>query len=298
MNWNRMEYAMKVDNAIIMAAGTASRFAPLSYEVHKALIEVRGEILIERQIRQIREAGISEVIIVTGYKAEQFAYLQERYGVILVHNSEFLTRNNNSSIYAAKDYLKNSYICSSDNYFFENPFKTEVDDSCYSSVYMEGETTEWCIEEENGWIRNVGVGGKDAWVMMGHVFWSAEFSSKMRTILEQEYNLPETADKLWETIYIEHIRELPMKIRKYPADYIFEFDTLDELREFDDSYRKNTRSSIIREISAKIGAAEEEVKHLKAFKDKNNAAAGFSFDVGENAYRYYYETQKIEEIRV
>ena len=48
---------MKVDNAIIMAAGTASRFAPLSYEKPKALIEVHGEVLIERQIRQLREAG-------------------------------------------------------------------------------------------------------------------------------------------------------------------------------------------------------------------------------------------------
>ena len=38
---------MKVDNAIIMAAGTSSRFAPLSFERPKALIEVRGEILIE-----------------------------------------------------------------------------------------------------------------------------------------------------------------------------------------------------------------------------------------------------------
>ena len=52
---------MKVDNAIIMAAGTASRFAPLSYEKPKALIEVRGEVLIERQIRQLREAGVDEI---------------------------------------------------------------------------------------------------------------------------------------------------------------------------------------------------------------------------------------------
>ena len=35
---------MKVDNAIIMAAGTSSRFAPLSYELPKALIKIRGEI--------------------------------------------------------------------------------------------------------------------------------------------------------------------------------------------------------------------------------------------------------------
>ena len=77
---------MKVDNAIIMAAGTASRFAPLSYEKPKALIEVRGEVLIERQIRQLREAGIEKVVVVTGYKAEQFEYLKDKYGVVLINN--------------------------------------------------------------------------------------------------------------------------------------------------------------------------------------------------------------------
>ena len=47
-----------VDNAVIMAAGVSSRFAPLSYEKPKALVEVNGEILIERQIHQLKEAGI------------------------------------------------------------------------------------------------------------------------------------------------------------------------------------------------------------------------------------------------
>lgn len=40
-----------------MAAGTSSRFAPLSYETHKSLLTVRGEVLIERQIRQIKDAA-------------------------------------------------------------------------------------------------------------------------------------------------------------------------------------------------------------------------------------------------
>lgn len=73
-----------VDNAIILAAGTASRFAPLSYEKPKALIEVKGEVLIERQIRQLQEAGIPEIILVVGYKKEQFYYLQEKFGVRIV----------------------------------------------------------------------------------------------------------------------------------------------------------------------------------------------------------------------
>ena len=285
---------MKVDNAIIMAAGTASRFAPLSYEKPKALIEVRGEVLIERQIRQLREAGIEEVVVVTGYKAEQFEYLKDKYGVVLINNPYYLTRNNNSSIYAAREYIKNSYICSSDNYFITNPFESDVDESYYSAVYMEGDTGEWCISEDGGWIKDVKVGGQDSWVMLGHVFWSESFSRSFLHILEDEYEWPETADKLWETIYIEHINELPMKIRKYPADFIFEFDTLDELREFDTSYITNTRSEILKKVAGELGVEEKEIRSVKAFKDKDNAAAGFTFGTGKK-YRYYYKTEKMEE---
>lgn len=286
---------MKVDNAIIMAAGTSSRFAPLSYEKPKALIEVRGEVLIERQIRQLREAGIEEVVVVTGYKAEQFEYLKDKYGVVLINNPYYLTRNNNSSIYAAREYIKNSYICSSDNYFITNPFESDVDESYYAAVYIEGETGEWCISEDDGWIKNVKVGGQDSWVMLGHVFWSESFSRSFLHILEDEYEWPETADKLWETIYIEHINELPMKIRKYPADFIFEFDTLDELREFDTSYITNTRSEILKKVAGELGVEEKEIRSVKAFKDKDNAAAGFSFETGKK-YKYYYKTETMEEL--
>lgn len=64
-----------VDNAVLMAAGTSSRFAPLSYELPKSLISVKGEILIERQIRQLIEAGIKQIFVVVGYKKECFFIL-------------------------------------------------------------------------------------------------------------------------------------------------------------------------------------------------------------------------------
>ena len=60
------------ENAIIMAAGFSSRFAPLSYEMPKALINVKGEVLIERQINQLKAVGIHDITIVVGYKAEMF----------------------------------------------------------------------------------------------------------------------------------------------------------------------------------------------------------------------------------
>ena len=182
----------QVDSAVIMAAGTASRVAPLSYERPKALIEVKGEVLIERQIRQLQEAGISEIIVVVGYMAEQFAYLADKFGVKIIENKDFLTRNNNSSIYVAKEHIRNTYICSSDNYFSKNPFEKQVDSSYYAAVYANGPTQEWCMTEDaQGYIDSVTVGGENAWFMLGHVFWDQDFSCRFLQILEKIYDLPE-----------------------------------------------------------------------------------------------------------
>ena len=287
----------KVDNAVIMAAGTASRFAPLSHERPKALIEVKGEVLIERQIRQLRQAGIEQIIVVVGYMKEQFQYLEEKFGVILVENNHYLTRNNNASIYVVKDYLRNTYICSSDNYFAQNPFEAEVDDSYYAALYAQGQTPEWCMtEDEQGYIDSVQVGGSNAWYMLGHTFWNENFSRTFVEILLEEYHLPETADKLWESIYMDHLDRLKMKIRRYSDDVIFEFDTLDELRLFDTSYVDDTRSPILKQISRELDCRESEIVKVTAFKTSDNAAAGMRFTLRGDTYQYSYQTGKTQRI--
>lgn len=53
----------KVKNAVIMAAGMSSRFVPLSYEKPKALLKVKGEVLIEREIKQLQEAGDRKSVV-------------------------------------------------------------------------------------------------------------------------------------------------------------------------------------------------------------------------------------------
>ena len=287
---------MRVDNAIIMAAGTSSRFAPLSYEKHKAMTVVKGEVLIERQIRQLKEAGVPQILIVTRYKAEQFDYLMDKYGVELINNPDYLTRNNNGSIWAAKDVLGNSYVCSADNYFSVNPFETDVDESYYAAEFAEGYTAEWCMsEDEEGYIDSVTIGGEKVWYMFGHTFWSREFSSRFLSILEKEYDLPETAGKLWESIFMEHLDVLKMRIRKYSPGMIYEFDTLDELREFDHSYITDTRSTILKSIAKKINAAEEQIVHITSLQSGTAEAAGFEFDCMGDHYSYQYSTGKLKK---
>ena len=66
-------------NAVILAAGKSSNFAPFTYEKPKGIFCVKGEILIERQIKQLLEAGVEEIHVVVGYMKEKFFYLEKKY---------------------------------------------------------------------------------------------------------------------------------------------------------------------------------------------------------------------------
>ena len=62
----------KVDNAIIMAAGRSRRCMPLSNYLPKGLFEIKGDTMVERQIKQLKDVGINEIILVVGYKKEKY----------------------------------------------------------------------------------------------------------------------------------------------------------------------------------------------------------------------------------
>lgn len=286
-----------VDNAIILAADLSSRFAPLSYELPKALLKVKGEVLIERQIKQLHEAGIFEIIVVVGYKKELFEYLTVKYNVKLVVNTEYIVRNNHSSIYAAKDYLKNSYICTSDTYFVNNPFSKIEKCSYYSAVFHNNTTHEWCLEYNNDYyITNVTIGGSFAWCMAAHAFWTESFSQKFIMTLDSIYNKSETYPLFWEDIYIQHINKLPMKIKKYPEDSIFEFDTLNDLRKFDSNYLDCTNSSILQNIANSLDCNERDICDITPYPHTNLVPTGFYFSVFQNKYLYIYQDKTFKQL--
>ena len=254
-------------NAIIMAAGMSSRFAPLSYEKPKGLLEVKGEILIERQIRQLQEAGINDITLVVGYMKEMFFYLEDMFGVKIVVNEDYFKYNNTSTLIRVLDKIDETFICSSDNYFTENVFMKKPRSAYYAAEYAKGETDEYCLStDENDVITKVTVGGKDAWYMIGHVFFSHEFSLKFKEILKREYENQETKLNLWEDLYARYVNELPMKIKRYEKGIIKEFDSLDELREFDGHYVNNTNSRILKNICKVLGCEEQDISEIKAIK--------------------------------
>ena len=280
----------RVNNAVIMAAGLSQRFAPISYERPKGMLRVRGEVLVERQIEQLHAAGITDITVIVGYKKEYFFHLADRFGVAIAVNDDYVNRNNNGSLWAVREKLGNTYVCSSDDYFTTNPFDSHVYQAYYSAQYVEGPTQEWCLTTgPGGRITGVTVGGHDAWTMLGHVYFDRAFSTSFRRILEDVYALPETEPKLWESIYIDHIKELDMVIRRYPSGVINEFDSLDEVRGFDPMFMENLDSEIFENISAVLGCRKSDVHDFYPLKQGiTNLSCHFTVGDAEDAAEYVY----------
>ena len=272
-------------NAIIMAAGTSSRFVPLSLEKPKGLLEVKGEVLIERQIRQLKEAGVDDITVVTGYKAAAFDYLQDKFCVSLIYNEDYNRYNNTSSVIRVIDRLSDTFICCSDHYFSKNVFLDKADESYYAARYAEGQTGEYCLNlDEHDYIKDVKVGGHDAWYMAGHVYFTDPFSRKFREIMNIEYSKDSVRNGYWEDVYIEHIKELPMQVKRYADSDIFEFDTLDELRDFDDSYVEDSRSAILKDICERMSWKESDITHITKHSFAESKAE-FTLDCQGETYR-------------
>lgn len=280
-----------------MAAGTSSRFVPLSFERPKGLLEVKGEVLIERQIRQLQEAGIRDITIVVGYKAEMFAYLKDKFDVDIVMNEDYAKYNNTSSVIRVLDRLSNTYICSSDNYFPNNVFIGSPETSYYSARYANGETGEYCLAiDESDNITDVTIGGENAWYMVGHVYFSYDFSCKFREILGKEYVNEKTRQCYWEDVYISHIKELPaMKIHRYNDDEINEFDSIDELRQFDESYIMDTRSGIVRDLAIRLNCTQGDLTQFRKIEHDGNYLL-FSFRKAGDTYCYNQSNDTISKI--
>lgn len=273
-------------NAIIMAAGTSSRFVPLSVERPKGLLEVKGEILIERQIRQLQEAGVGDITIVTGYKAAMFDYLREKYGVDTVYNEDYDRYNNTSSVIRVIDRLSNTFICCSDHYFKNNVFLDPANESYYAARYANGATGEYCLNcDDKDFITGVSIGGNDAWYMAGHVFFNDQFSVRFRDIMNKEYAKESVRNGYWEDVYINHIKDLPMQIRRYSDEDIFEFDTLDELRLFDESYVDDTRSIIVKQICRHLSCKDSDLYGFQKIKHEGDYLL-FSFCYMDKKYIY------------
>ena len=157
--------------AILMAAGLGSRMKPLTDTVAKPLVRVNGVPLIETVIAALEKRGVSDIYVVTGYRAEQFDALAAAHGnVSLVHNAEYATKNNLNSIAVAADRMGESdcFVCEAD-LFVPSPdvLCRNLVQSGYFGKMVAGHSDDWVFDTDaKGRITRIGKGGDDCFNMV------------------------------------------------------------------------------------------------------------------------------------
>lgn len=249
-------------NAIILAAGYGMRMVPVNFEMPKALITVKGERMIERQIKQLHDAGIHNIYIVVGFMKEAFEYLIDEYDVHLIVNTEYSLKNNLHSLYLAREFLNNSYIIPCDLRFVKNPFNKEE----FYSWYMVSDAVD--IDSD------IRVNRKKEIVKVAD---SQNGNRAIGLSYISSYDAKEIIDKLnafekrreyrasfWEEALYDG-KKMTVSAKVVADDSVQEINTYEQLRAFDEN-SEQLQNKAIEYIAASLDVSENSIKDILVLK--------------------------------
>lgn len=218
--------------AILLAAGMGTRLRPLTLDTPKSLIKVNGMPLAERQIQFLKEKGIDEIIVVTGYLNEKFEYLKNKYGVTLVYNDKYNVYNNIYTMFLVREFLKDSYVIDADVYINRNFLLEKPKTSTYFSAYKKDVKNEWkIIFDENNKVSDIEVmdGQGEGHILSGVSYWSKKDAEVIIKDLERVIENEDFSNFYWDDIVKDNIKKLDLYINKIEEDDIFEIDSIEDL---------------------------------------------------------------------
>jgi len=101
----------KVMQAIIMAAGKGSRLGSRAEGIPKSFVQIHNRKLIEYNLCLLHKYGIHDIVIVTGYRSENFEeFTKNMQGVHLVYNPFYEMVNVLGSFYMGMRELQEDFI--------------------------------------------------------------------------------------------------------------------------------------------------------------------------------------------
>lgn len=199
----------RVKKAIIMGAGFGSRMMPATADRPKPLVTVNGVRIIDTILDAMVAVGITDIIVVGGYKFEKMLDLKKKYPFVqLLNNTKYSEENNISSALLAKDYFNGEcYLCEADLYI-TNPGvikKYQYSTNILASWSME--TDDWCFKSKNGCLDNYVKGGTFCYNYYGISYWTDEDSKKLILDWIELHDEPGGKDLFWEFPAFIHRKE-------------------------------------------------------------------------------------------
>lgn len=264
-------------NAVILAAGFGMRMVPINTLSPKAFIEVHGEVLIERIIKQLHKVGIKEIYVVVGYMKEQFEYLIDEYGVKLIVNEEYKEKNNLHSLELASQYLSNTYIIPSDIWCTNNPFNRNELYSWYMVSDLLDDESTVRINRRMELVTSQNGGNK----MIGIAYLTDKDSNTVRNRLKQYDKEKRYFNAFWEDAIVEGDRMLVQAnvVRSFD---VAEINTYEDLREIDEE-SNHLKSDAISIISDVLNVKYKEITEIEVLK-KGMTNRSFLFSALGNKY--------------
>lgn len=248
--------------AVILAAGAGMRMIPLNMEVSKGLLEVNGEVLIERLIRQLQEVGIREIYVVVGFMKEKYEYLMDAYGVELIVNPEYALKSNLHSLYLAREHLTNAYVIPCGIWCSHNPFSREELYSWYMVTDRFDLDSSVRVSHKGELIAvSKGTAGNS---MIGICYLTQPNSDIVCTRLEAMNAEPRYDDVFWEETLRDKGRMI-VPARLMDAGEAVSIKTFEQLRELD-SQSDHLKSEAIRTICDALHADMEEITQVTVLK--------------------------------
>lgn len=222
--------------AILLAAGMGTRLRPLTNEIPKALVKVNGIPMLERQIQCLKEKGINDIIVLTGYLNEKFNYLAEKYEIKLIHNDKYDLYNNIYTMYLVRDYLSEAYVIEGDVYFNRNFLDTNLSNSVYFSAKKKDFNNEWMlIFDENNKVYDIKIGTKDeAYILCGISYWSDKDGKFIAKKVKEAIDSGDFKDLYWDNIVKDNLNNLDVYLRELKEDDSFEIDSLEDLKKVEE----------------------------------------------------------------
>ena len=220
--------------AILMAAGMGTRLRPLTETTPKSLIEVNGMSLLERQIINLKEIGINEIIVLTGYLHEKFDDIVKKYNLTKVVNDKYDIYNNIYTMYLVRQYLDDAFVIDADNYITRNFLpKNKPNTSVYYSACKENIIGEWILKyDESGRVLGVDIGqegDQPSYIMSGASYWTEKDGELIAKKVEEAVEKYGLLDIYWDNIAVDNFKDMNVYIEKIESNDIFEIDTLEDL---------------------------------------------------------------------
>lgn len=266
-------------NAIILAAGFGMRMVPINREVQKALLEVKGELLIERQIRQLHEVGITDITVIVGFMKEKFEYLIDEFGVRLVVNTDYAVKNNLHSLALASEQISNTYIIPCDIWCYRNPFSPCEMHSWYMVSDLMDNTSDVRVSREMDLVTITA--HESGNTMVGIAYLLEEDAAIVRERLRVFDLNSEHAQDFWEkSLYCSGKMIIPAKV-VHAADVV-EINTYEQLRDLDGN-SEHLKSDAIDIISRTFHVNVEEISSISVLK-KGMTNRSFLFSVKNEKY--------------